>query len=304
MAQFAMNKIETTSNVTSLEEGESKRAITTAILQNIGKQDYIVTGEANDDTNTENSMFQFIVVIDGHGNSGFGTETQNKTLNILKNIEWNMLLGIKDWQAGIFAMIGERDTKYSGATLSIIKIYNTHFDCWWVGDSSIKIYSEGEEYWAMRDHCSCNWEKIDEQKNKGFNVIREMKPEILTPNTITMVESYRVQLNFHEKIAMSHSMGHNSATGTKFEYQRLSRKPQKSYRVIVASDGLWDVVCKNDAMILSDKKLVPTAQDIMIWCVERWRQEWNYVFKNYPIQKTRFPESNRDDIAIAVWDSD
>ena len=48
MAQFAMHKIETTTNVTSLDQGESKRAMTTAVLQNISKQDYIVTGEAKD----------------------------------------------------------------------------------------------------------------------------------------------------------------------------------------------------------------------------------------------------------------
>ena len=71
-----------------------------------------------------------------------------------------------------------------------------------------------------------------------------------------------------------------------------------TYKLLIGSDGLWDMVCDTDTQLLSSNEM--TAEEIMEWVYSRWVQEWTYIYRNHK-QKITFPDWNRDDICLGVF---
>ena len=271
-------------------------SITQAIRQNKSAQDFVTNGRSVDE---EGNEFLYIVVSDGHGN-GFN---KNKVINFVRcDYDWKTYLKNENWyEAFNMALTELGDTEGTGATLSVVRIYDDHFDCWWIGDSSIRIYDECEEFWRMKDHNSTNQEELERLKRMGFKILNDQSPQLLTPTTITMMPSYRVILGPKDRIAPTRALGHNKKSGDSISYERVTREKDKSYRIIVASDGLWDVTDNIDVANFIDRNNFNNANKLLWWCWERWTQEWNFRYKDVT-QKTKFPDWNIDDIAIAVFD--
>ena len=98
---------------------------------------------------------------------------------------------------------------------------------------------------------------------------------VLTPNTLTVVPSYRAILAPRDKIAMTRSLGHRNRTGNEIEFASIPREENESYKLVMGSDGLWDMVCDTDTALLSSKettfkrscptlKVLPIGQSIKI----------------------------------------
>ena len=271
-------------------------SITQALRQNKSAQDFVTNGRSIDE---EGNQFLYIVVSDGHGN-GFN---KNKVINFIScDYDWESHLKNKNWYEGFNMALTELgDTEGTGATLSVVRIYEDHFDCWWIGDSSIRIYDECGEFWRTKDHNSTNQEELERLQKMGYKILDDHAPLVVTNTTITMVSANRVLLGPNDRIAMTRALGHNKKSGDSISYKRVEREKNKSYRIIVASDGFWDVTHNTDVVNFIDGKNFQNANKLLWWCWERWTQEWNHLWKgtNY---KTNFPEWNIDDIAIAVFD--
>ena len=270
--------------------------ITQALRQNKSAQDFVTNGRNIDE---EGGEFLYIVVADGHGNG----LNKDKVINFIRyDYDWKTHLKDKNWyEAFNMALTEQGDTENSGATLSVVRIYEDHFDCWWIGDSSIRIYDEEGEFWRTKDHSSTNQEEIERLKQMGYKILDDQTPLILTPTTITMVPACRVEFGPRERIGMTHTLGHNKKSGDFICYKNHKREKNVSYRIIVASDGFWDVVHNIDVANFIDRSNFHNADKLLWWCWRKWTQEWNYQW-NGKCQKTKFPEWNIDDIAISVFD--
>ena len=71
------------------------------------------------------------------------------------------------------------------------------------------------------------------------------------------------------------------------------------WRVVIATDGLWNMLYDGDDKILSASDT--SAADLTALAMKRWGQLWNYIC---PVAKTLVsnrPITSRDDIAVAIF---
>ena len=84
---------------------------------------------------------------------------------------------------------------------------------------------------------------------------------------------------------------------TKTVIERVEGTKEK---VVVGSDGI-STVCG-----LFDSELMFTAEtaiDIMEVAYDRWKQIWLFVDDHIENRRSRIPDWNRDDMALAVWNN-
>jgi len=269
--------------------------VSTSTTQNVSKQDFVTSGIAIDENDVE---YKYIVVADGHG-SGINKDI---VINFIRQYNWDTKLKDKNWYETFTLEFDEILSKTIGAgsTMSVVRIYNDRFECWWIGDSSTRIYKNGEEIWRSIDHDACNKQEHKKLIEKGYHLKSEHKPSVLTPTTIIMVPSYRIIMGPRDKVAMTRCLGHKNMTGNEIEFAVIPRNMDSRYKLVVGSDGLWDLMCNTDTHILASE--YTDAENLMEWIYCRWRQEWNY-FHSTRIQKITFPIWNIDDICIGVFTS-
>jgi serine/threonine protein phosphatase PrpC len=270
-------------------------SVTTSIKQNTSKQDFIKSGSAIDENNIE---YDYIVLADGHGSR----INKDIVIDFIRNYDWDTKLKYKNWYKTFTIEFEEIVPKSggSGSTLSVVRIYKDIFECWWIGDSSIRLYENSEEIWKSLDHDACNRQEHAKLIKKGYNLKSEHKPYVLTPTSITMVPSYRIIMASQDKIAMTRCLGHKNMTGNEIEFAVIPRNTDSRYKLVVGSDGLWDLVCNTDTSFLASEDT--DAKILMEWIYCRWLQEWMYVHISGN-QKITFPNWNRDDICIGVFTS-
>ena len=92
--------------------------------QSRGDQDFVITGSCDD--------YDWIVVCDGHG--------KRLVSDHIRTLNWKSLIE----RDTFFEDLGKEiinlgDTANSGTTFSVVKIYSDRYECYWVGDSTIKI---------------------------------------------------------------------------------------------------------------------------------------------------------------------
>ena len=71
-------------------------------------------------------------------------------------------------------------------------------------------------------------------------------------------------------------------------------QPGIYYTMVAATDGLWDMVHKEDKIHEFND-----ASSLTEFAIKRWTQEWTYVFEGYPSEQKKIPGA--DDIGIAIW---
>lgn len=288
--------------------------------QNKNKQDFVCNGKIRDLIATEGCTipeeFEWIVVADGHGNS--------TVLNIIREANWAQIVSspnIKDEIYKMFPDFGGKSTKGSGATLSIVKIYQNHFKNYWIGDSTINIYRNKDLIFKSRSHDVDNDNELlrvasissksmvwrpkilstavnDEQRNECAKI-----PRIYDAKGILTMEKTGAYFRFSngDSISMTHSLGHDNVTGKFLESDIVVRDPNVDYRVIVGSDGLWDMIVDEDIDIMLQ---INSAEEIGDIVKNRWYQPWLFVQLGSTLIEgsvTEFPDDNIDDICVAVW---
>jgi len=276
-------------------------------------QDFVITGLSSG-RGLHEQEFHWIVVADGHGD--------NTVINYLRSLDWGMFLHDPDFYSTLCAGIKQLgDTFSSGSTLSVVKIYTDYADCYWVGDSQIRIYKSLENIFESKNHDDENNEELERLKQPPGSsktaplVTPYRKPgwrpsAISTSSTlpnaqgrITMRPSTYV-IFYNNTINMTNSLGHNGITGKFISHARISLKPGFDYKIIVATDGLYDMVCWEDYIYLAHRDVDSMA--IAKVAAERWQQIWEYLNPNITLvnqvgEETQFPPTNTDDIAVAVW---
>ena len=134
---------------------------------------------------------------------------------------------------------------------------------------------------------------IDKDKYKHIKDIEQ------TNGIITMSQnSAYFHFSKNDIIALTHSLGHNNLTGTFLSYKKIIKNEQNKYKIIIGSDGLWDMILlKEDFNLLSKIK---NSTELINIIKNRWNQTWLYLYKNF-ITTTSFEKNNIDDICIGLW---
>merc|ERR1711976_708182 len=70
-----------------------------------------------------------------------------------------------------------------------------------------------------------------------------------------------------DSISMTHSLGHDNVTGKFLETDIIPRDIDMEYRVIVGSDGLWDMLIDEDSDLMLAAN---SAEEIGVIVKNRW----------------------------------
>jgi serine/threonine protein phosphatase PrpC len=265
-------------------------------------QDYTYVDEITD-VNGED--YTVCIVFDGHGDNRvieFIRGIPNKKMNKLVSTA-NPVESLSKYING--NLLYNKNLS-SGSTMCLAKIYPNRIECINCGDSQIAVFKNGSLEYMNQEHNFKNEKERERLKDKAsFTPSNNIK--IVNPNTLVNVYSEYAVWDTEEdevKLACTQSLGHNGITGFEPEVNVIPIIPGDNYKIIIGSDGLWDMIILEDEDELRDlyKKNI---QDIMTQTTNRWLQEWNMqdlLNNDTNVFKGRFTTKQCDDIAIIVAD--
>ena len=274
--------------------------INSKINQLSKKQDYIITDQAIDKETGE--LFNWSVVFDGHGT--------DDCIRFIRNIPMDIMTDfiVSDRPIENLAKYINDNLKLrvsSGSTMCLIKIYQNRIVCINCGDSQAAIYKNGNIEFISKEH---SFKNEKEKARLADNVTYIPSSDIEIRDETTLISCYSEYIewdsDYYTKLACSQALGHNGITGCAPDTVVIPITPGDRFKVIVGSDGLWDMIIKSDE---KDMLLLwgMDADAIMKQTTDRWLQTWNMIdeLKNSIIvHRAKYQPYQCDDISVIVAD--
>ena len=272
--------------------------MSSAVLQNTSEQDVALCGTTKD--------FDFLIVSDGHGSG----QKKHVLREFIKNLDWDVIFQFEGWykndidasggyvsplfrslHSGIDAFSDQYNT-HQGCTLSVVLIYKDRFECFTIGDSTIKIWENAGESWTKTaetvDHdihfledveklkqrrideamfIRISWKKNGKKIPNGIlsNNIWRMKP--LDSTTMTMESSAYFYFDDTSSLNMTRSLGHYP---TRF---LRNNAEEKNHQMSLAEQSLTKIVIPKE----KGKKYIVFAGTDGVWDVTALDKEAIYI---------------------------
>jgi len=280
--------------------------LSTAIKQATSKQDFGVSGVS------DSGKWHFCIAADGHGRT-------SRTIEYLRSQIWSTLIDTKSLHDLITRLredINKLKGINDGACLSIVRftdhkvIAGGHGDCGvepgiielcYIGDSSIKIYSDNEVIYKSKDHDRYNKEEItrisENCSMRGIKRSGQWDIEVVNSQLIKSVPAAIFDFGEGDAINMTNALGHEGKTGNVMGHYILQMDNRKDYKIVVATDGFWGMTCDHDQEFISGES---DATALVDFADSRWRQAWAHDNTHTIIENIKFPTSNIDDICASV----
>jgi len=262
------------------------------VKQASSKQDFAFSGKSN------NNKFDYIGVADAHGkvlNGKYPTD-------ILKQMDLSVELQSDTYFEEIIEKTNVEKSRGVGSTLCICRIFPDKFEFSWVGDSTGKLYKDGECIWKTKDDDIYNEEEEQRLRNNKVEIKTDDIFDIKVKNstTIMSIPSKMFWFSKIDRLNMTHALGHAGITGSHFSTETISREKDVSYKVVCGTDGLWAMTCDEDHGFLAN--LNNSSKKIVEFARKRWLQKWNQEYEGKIINTSQsFPLSNIDDIGVSIW---
>ena len=282
--------------------------INSKINQLSKKQDYIITEQAIDKETGE--LFNWCAVFDGHGT--------DDCINFIRKIPMQNMTDfiVSDRPIENLAKYINDNLKLrvsSGSTMCLIKIYQNRIVCINCGDSQAAVYKNGKLEFITEEH---SFKNEKEKIRLSNNVTYIPSSDIAIRDENTLISCYSEYIEWNEdntklacsqaytKLACSQALGHNGITGCAPDTVVIPITPGDRFKVIIGSDGLWDMVMKdNEEDMLQLWGM--DADAIMKQTTDRWLQTWNMVDalnNSTRIHRSKYQPCHCDDIAVVVAD--
>jgi len=263
------------------------------------KQDYIICEQAID--NETGELFNWCAVFDGHGSDDCIQFIREIPITTMNNF-----ISSKNPIENLYKYINQRLKMRvsSGSTMCLTKIYQNRIVCSNCGDSKAAIYKNGKIEFVTQEHSFQNKNEFFRLAN-NVTYLPSSDIEIVDDSTLVSVYSEYIRWNIdYTKLSCSQALGHNGVTGCAPDTATISITPGDRYKVIIGSDGLWDMIIKEN-----DKDMLQLwgmdADAIMKQTTERWLQPWNMVDvlnDDDTVRYAQYQPHQCDDIAVVVAD--
>lgn len=268
-------------------------------------QDQTYTGVAVDELTGESFIYGMIT--DGHGS--------NECIEFLRSFSRKRMAEIigKRNPVETLAEYIISKTKKGGATMCLTKVYKDRIECINCGDSRLAVYKDGELVFLSQEH---NWTNSQErQRLIGSDNFMGFTPSsgIQVTNETDMIGCYMEYATWkdHSKLACTQSLGSNGKTGYAPDHTVIPIEPLSTYKIIIGSDGLWDMMIKNKGTDLGVdntdllRLYTMSARNIVDMAVSRWLQEWNMGILHegtISFEKGQYKRYHCDDVSSVVID--
>ena len=141
----------------------------------------------------------------------------------------------------------------------------------------------------------------DKQNKLGFLPKFTLEEGIKIVGEFELADMNTEYVNFNDgkMLACTQALGHNSKTGYNPSTFTFKYEENSSYRVVIASDGLFDMLMldnENDIQILRTK----TSKEICGWIVDRWLHEWTAYLTPGILSKFNYKREDCDDVSVAI----
>jgi serine/threonine protein phosphatase PrpC len=238
------------------------------------QQDYTVKGHyKNKETDEE---FDWIALFDGHGT--------NLIIDKIKNIDLEKFIATDNPPLALQTFLTNENilSKYesSGSTMCVAKIYKEYIQCFVVGDSYLFVYQDGNKIYSNPLHKWNNESEINRLKklDSGLTLTDSITFEVIDENIMTSFNSKYLTFSNGLQIAPTQTIGHNNITGISPEIFYIPLIPNSDYRILMASDGVFDVLMNDEDEILEFSK--KSCDEIVELAENRWKQSWYSVVSN------------------------
>jgi serine/threonine protein phosphatase PrpC len=312
-----------------MESTNKSVEIKSKVIQLCSAQDSAYEGRAIDMQTGE--TYHYGIITDGHGSN----ETVRKIRNIidedidlilnsatphleiqsrLEDIHKGQMEYAESLQESIFYKNTKshmQNSAYSGgSTFLLSKLYENRVEVFSIGDSEAYVMINNEIVYHNPLH---DWNNESEKARLmartdiSVTPIMQSFPHIISPERMAFEKSVTVEYTSVNgknitKLVPTQSLGHNSITQFAPEKMTIHFDPTDTVKIILASDGLWDVFLPhhpNDAMRLMEMN----GEELADLAESRWKQEWEVALDiskpdELYNQKSRFPENSYDDVAV------
>lgn len=197
-----------------------------------------------------------------------------------------------------------RDT-CSGVVIVIALIYPDRIVFYNCGDSQYIVYENDEQTFVSVPHDLDSESETERVKtNPEYYGVDNTgrKIRLLDANRMCPQGSKYVMYKNNLMLAPTRAVGHNNVLFHDSEIHEITLDPSKKYRLVLASDGVFDMAILDKA---EDAHVLKTgsAEDIVQFYSDRWLQEWSYYEKEtdeVPFQKFKYKRSECDDVSACV----
>jgi len=283
-----------------LEETSHTVTIEERIQQMDKFQDQTYSGTGID-VKSEKS-FKYAMITDGHG--------INDCINVLRGISkdnMSTILGEEDPVSALAEYVKKevKTDRLSGSTMSLVKIFDDYIDCFNCGDSQMAVFKDGNLIYLSKEH-NC---KNKEEKERLLAMNPLIKFEYLNSFKLIgeskMVGSYCEYVVWPDgkRLACTQALGNQMRTGYAPECMTILIESGSTYKVLIGSDGLWDMVMKDRTEEILRFSAM-NADEAMAFVKNRWLQEWEMADyeDSTEFYRAKYKTWDCDDISLVMVD--
>jgi serine/threonine protein phosphatase PrpC len=99
----------------------------------------------------------------------------------------------------------------------------------------------------------------------------------VSPTLLKSTSPHYVYYPGRNSLALTQAIGHNNITGLRPEVAEIPISPGKSYRIFMASDGVFDMLMPSEQETFS---LYKSCDEVITFAEERWKQIWDQADSN------------------------
>ena len=292
------------------------------LLQIGKKQDDLFQGTSTNPSTGE--LYQYAILIDGHGHdTGVNhirtilqtdmdtiINSENPHLEIQTRLDDILQKHIDQLQPSLFVERAKRNILYnaynSGSTFLFTKVYANRAEIFSIGDSEVYVIKNDEIVYHNPIHTWDNLVERERLQNRSDIAILpklDYRYELFSPTRIAMIHSQRIEYDNKCTFVPSQTLGHCGITQFAPETHTVFFDETDTYKLIMASDGLWDVFIPSHP---EDRARLDTmdAEQLANLAVDRWKQEWEVIIDHaspdiiYP-DKSTYPSG--DDVSVITF---
>ena len=281
--------------------GVSMPTIENHTIQSFSGQDYSWFG--HDDNKT------WLIALDGHGKHHSDDIPDVDLIAWLREFNWAKLMQNRDDKNPIICLEEQisslfKSTRGIGAALSITEIIdNTKVTIWWKGDAATKILrcnSDGEIDIVASTELPSKEDEVARFTEMGQSIPYEdgWQVSAISESELTMRPNGIYIFTCVDKMNMSQAIGHDGLTGIVDQSLEYNLEEQYAYRIIGASDGIWDISALENKDVLN-KFWNSSAEELVTWAVSQWYRKWVYIWGDTKVVDQQIGDC--DDVTCVVW---